>query len=74
MRQLLGLLCLFISYVHAQILYECNFDSSTESCFTPGIRVSSNIGIPSTSVPNGPLSDVTSSCKKNQRSIFLYEY
>jgi hypothetical protein len=65
MRQLLGFLCLFISYVHTQILYECNFDSSTENCFTPEIRVSSSIEIPSNFIPNKPLSDVTSSCKKN---------
>jgi hypothetical protein len=74
MRQLLiSLLYFYISCVHTQILFECNFDNSTENCFTPGITVSSNIGIAGTVVPNAPLSDVTSSCKKNQHSTVFFK-
>ncbi len=62
---ILSLALIYIPYVHTQILYECNFDISTENCFTPEISVTSNVGNPSSLIPNGPLSDVTSSCKKN---------
>jgi hypothetical protein len=82
MRQLLALLHLRsfilslaiinIRYVHTQILYECNFDISTENCFTTEIDVTSNIGIPNSLKPDGPLSDVTSSCKKNQHFAISY--
>ena len=69
---MLSLVLTYTSSIRTQVLYECNFDTSTENCFTPGITGSSNIGIPSLSIPNGPLSDVTSSCKKNLLSCISY--
>ncbi|CAF4237264.1 unnamed protein product, partial [Rotaria sp. Silwood2] len=53
----------YISYVHTQTLYQCNFDSAValDNCFTTTISVVSNVGNPNSLAPNGALSDVTSS-------------
>ncbi|CAF4850917.1 unnamed protein product [Rotaria sp. Silwood2] len=53
----------YISYVHTQTLYQCNFDSAValDNCFTTTISVVSNVGNPTNIAPNGALSDVTSS-------------
>jgi hypothetical protein len=55
----------YISCIHAKTVYDCNFDDATsaDNCFTSTINVVANIGNPTAVTPNGPLSDVTSSCK-----------
>lgn len=67
MRQLRGFLCLiyfYTSFVQTKILYECNFDISTENCFNPRMNVSSGRrSLTNMSLLNEPLSDVTSICK-----------
>lgn len=49
----------------SKVLYECNFDNATlvNNCFLSPINVASNVGNPISIIPNGALSDVTSSCK-----------
>ncbi|CAF2615534.1 unnamed protein product [Rotaria sp. Silwood2] len=58
-----------------QFLYECNFDDASviDNCFTPGTVALSHVADPTTISPSGPLSDVTSSCKKIYISAFLLE-
>ncbi|CAF4270450.1 unnamed protein product, partial [Adineta steineri] len=54
---------IFVSFTHTQVLYQCNFDGVNENCFTSTITLTANVGLPSPGVPNGALSDVTSSVK-----------
>jgi hypothetical protein len=69
---ILSLAIVHIQYVHTQLLYQCNFDISNENCFTTEIDVTSKIGIPNSVRPDGPLSDVTSICKRNQQSANIF--
>ncbi|CAF3801990.1 unnamed protein product [Rotaria socialis] len=68
MRELLCVVFVVLNYIsciHAKTVYDCNFDDATSAnnCFTSTINVAANIGNPNAVVPNGPLSDVTSSLK-----------
>jgi hypothetical protein len=71
----------WISHVHMQILYECNFDSNTNGidfeCFTGALLVLSSDPLPLTNLPpTSAYSDVTSS-RERERSLFdhpLYTY
>lgn len=65
---------IYISYVHTQLIYECNFDTSTtnDNCFTTTITVGASAGIAGTLPPTGPQSDVTASCKKSRHFIIFY--
>ncbi|CAF1267509.1 unnamed protein product [Adineta steineri] len=52
-----------ISFIHTQVLYQCNFDGENENCFTTTILMITVVGVVSTLVPNGALSDVSSITK-----------
>ncbi|CAF1155460.1 unnamed protein product [Adineta steineri] len=60
---------IFIAITHAQILYQCNFDTNTiaTSCLKPesfsGLLIDERTGIADIQPPTAPLSDVTSSLK-----------
>ncbi|CAF3694489.1 unnamed protein product [Adineta steineri] len=60
---------IFIAITHAQILYQCNFDTNTitTSCLKQeglfGLSISEEIGSADIQPPTAPLSDVTSSLK-----------
>ncbi|CAF4215293.1 unnamed protein product, partial [Adineta steineri] len=60
---------IFIAITHAQILYQCNFDSATitTSCLKPegffGLIIDEKLGSADIQPPIAPLSDVTSSLK-----------
>ncbi|CAF4132690.1 unnamed protein product, partial [Adineta steineri] len=57
--------CIFISFTHTQVLYQCNFDGANENCFdsTPPIAVTASVNVAGPVAPSAALSDVSSIIK-----------
>ncbi|CAF0975800.1 unnamed protein product [Adineta steineri] len=56
-------ICIFISFTHTQVLYQCNFDGINGNCFMSTLNPIGSVNVAGPSEPNGALSDVSAIVK-----------